>query len=159
MRRNPASQFGPFNPRLLLAFALFNLTISPLFVFAQATGQAVTNNGVSQPSLSKCLPTDVKLIDVVDATITGYANGQPVGLHKVTVEQKLNELKATCNSDNKLVDGNGKQIVFYHLTGCWGNPPSNYQDILKKQRDEINKLKQQYTVIAMTCNPSGIPIP
>ncbi len=56
-----------------------------------------------------------------------------VELHKVTVEQKLNELKATCNSDNKLVDGNGKQINFYPLTGCWGNPPFNYQDILRKQ--------------------------
>lgn len=117
-------------------------------VFAQAT----------QSSLAKCLPTDIKLSDVVEATSAGYDNGQPVGLHKVTVEQKLNELKATCNSDNKLVDGNGKQIVFFHLTGCWGNPPLNYDDILKKQRDEISKLKQQYTVIEMTCNPSGVPI-
>ena len=142
---------------------LICLTVSPICVYAQATGgpitgQALTNNGVSQPSLATCLPADIKLGDVVEATSNGYANGQPVGLHKVTVEQKLNELKATCNSDNKLVDGNGKQIVFYHLTGCWGNPPQGYQDILRKQRDEINKLKEQYTVIEMTCNPSGAPI-
>jgi hypothetical protein len=142
---------------------LIYLTVSPTCAYAQATGgpltgQASTNNGVSQPSLAACLPADIKLSDVVDATSSGYANGQPAGLHKITVEQTLHELKATCNSDNKLVDGNGKQIVFYHLTGCWGNPPSDYQDILRKQREDINKLKEQYTVIEMTCNPSGVPI-
>ena len=142
---------------------VISLAASPICLFAQAaggpvTGQTFTNDGISQSSLAKCLPADIKLSDVVDATSTGYANGVPVGLHKVTVEQTLNELKATCNSDNKLVDGNGKQIIFYHLTGCWGNPPYNYQDILQKQRDEIDKLKQQYIVIEMTCNPSGIPL-
>lgn len=142
---------------------VISLAASPICLFAQAaggpvTGQTFTNDGISQSSLAKCLPADIKLSDVVDATSTGYANGKPVGLHKVTVEQTLNELKATCNSDNKLVHGNGKQIIFYHLTGCWGNPPYNYQDILQKQRDEIDKLKQQYIVIEMTCNPSGIPL-
>jgi hypothetical protein len=142
---------------------VISLAASPICLFAQAaggpvTGQTFTNDGISQSSLAKCLPADIKLSDVVDATSTGYANGIPVGLHKVTVEQTLNELKATCNSDNKLVGGNGKQIIFYHLTGCWGNPPYNYQDILQKQRDEIDKLKQQYIVIEMTCNPSGIPL-
>jgi len=142
---------------------VISLAASPICLFAQAagesvTGQTFTNDGISQSSLAKCLPADIKLSDVVDATSTGYANGIPVGLHKVTVEQTLNELKATCNSDNKLVDGNGKQIIFYHLTGCWGNPPYNYQDILQKQRDEIDKLKQRYIVIEMTCNPSGIPL-
>jgi len=142
---------------------VISLAASPICLFAQAaggpvTGQTFTNDGISQSSLAKCLPADIKLSDVVDATSTGYANGIPVGLHKVTVEQTLNELKATCNSDNKLVDGNGKQIIFYHLTGCWGNPPYNYQDILQKQRDETDKLKQQYIVIEMTCNPSGIPL-
>ena len=110
------------------------------------------------PVLSRCLPSGIKLDDVVSADISGYAKGQPVGLHKVTVEQKLTELNATC-SNGELVDVSGKKISFYHLTGCWGNPPYNYQDILQNQRDEINKLKEQYTVIEMTCNPSGIPIP
>ena len=142
---------------------LIYLPVSLLCVHAQTAGgpanrQGLNNNAVSQPSLAACLPADIKLGDVVEATSSGYANGRPVGLHKVTVEQKLNELEATCNSDNKLVDGNGKQIRFYHLTGCWGNPPFNYQDILRKQREEINKLKEQYTVIEITCNPSGVPI-
>src|ERR1700736_5472482 len=123
----------------LFRFALFiTLTASPIFAYAQAT-----HEGVSQSPLAKCLPPEIKLSDVVEATNSGPAKGQSVGQHNVTVEQRLNELKATCNNDNKLVDGNGRQIVFYHLTGCWGNPPENYQDILQRQRDEINKLKQQ----------------
>ena len=119
---------------------------------------STTSDGVSQASLAKCLPSDIKPSDVVEATSDRYASGQASGVHKITVEDKLNELKATCSDDNKLVDGNGKQIMFYHLTGCWGNPPADYQEILQKQRDELQKLKQQYTVIEMTCNPSGMPI-
>lgn len=142
---------------------LIHLTVLPVWLVAQATGDSATqpvliNNEVSQSALPRCLPPKITLGDVVEVTSTGYANGQPVGLHKVTVEQKLVELKATCNADNKLVDGSGKQIIFYHLKGCWGNPPRNYQEILQKQRDEINRLKQQYTVIEMTCNPSGTPV-
>lgn len=103
--------------------------------------------------ISKCLPADIKLDDIVSA------GGYPGEIKKVTVKQKLNELKATCSNENKLVDATGKQITFYHLTGCWGNAPIGYQEILQKQQEEINKLKEQYTVIEMTCNPSGIPIP
>lgn len=113
---------------------------------------STTSNGASQASLAKCLPADIKLSDVVEA---GNALGRARGGHKITVEDKLSELKATCNGDNKLVDGNGRQIIFYHLIGCWGNPPQNYHEILQKQQDELQKLKQQYTVIEMTCNPSG----
>ena len=149
----PSAQF------LLLIY----LTALPVGVFAQVTGGATpgpapSNNQMSQSSLAACLPPDIKLSDIVEATSAGVANGQPVGLHKVTVEQRLGELKATCSSDNKLVDGSGKQIVFYRLTGCWGNPPAGAQEILRKQREELDKLKQQYTVIEMTCNPSGTPI-
>jgi hypothetical protein len=141
---------------------LINFAVLPASAFAQATGgsvtQTLTNDGAPQSPLAKCLPAGIKLSDVVEATSAGYANGQPAGVHKITVEQKLNDLKATCNSENKLVDGNGRQIVFYHLTGCWGNPPRNYQELLQKQRGEIERLKRQYTVIEMTCNPSGAPI-
>ena len=112
-----------------------------------------------KPSLSPCL-SDASLDAVVDSKIvTWYNDGRPPVIDKVTVEQKLAELKASCRSDNKLVDGSGKEITFYHLIGCWGNPPYDYQEILKKQEDEIHKLKEQYTVVEMTCNPSGIPIP
>lgn len=143
---------------------LINLGIPVLCVFAQATAgptpqQTLANNKVSRAAFAQCLPADIKLNDVVDATTLRDPNGQPAGLRKVTAAQKLNELKATCSGHNKLVDGNEREIIFYHLTGCWGNPPPDYREILRKQQDEINRLKQQYTVIEMTCNPSGIPIP
>ena len=148
-----------FRFMLLLGFAVL-----PASAFAQATGESVTpqastKEGAPPLPLAKCLPAGTKLSDVVEATNAGYANGQPIGSHKVTVGQKLNSLKATCNSDNKLVDDNGRPIVFYHLIGCWGYPPPDYQDLLQKQRREIEKLKQQHTVIEMTCNPSGVHIP
>jgi len=109
-------------------------------------------------SISQCFPPDIKPDDVVSASISGYENGKPVGLSKITVEQKLAELKASCR-DSILVDGSGEKIYFYRLTNCWGNPPSDYQEILQTQSDEINRLNEQFTVIEMTCNPSGIPIP
>jgi hypothetical protein len=143
---------------LIIIILATSLPISGSYLLAQATNgraqEETTNNESSQSSLAKCLPADVKLNDVVEASIVGNANGQ----HRVTVEQKLNEFKATCNGDNKLIDGSGKQIAFYHLIGCWGNPPADYQELLEEQREEINKLKQQFTVIEMTCNPSGINI-
>ncbi|GEM_PF-2531957 len=112
-----------------------------------------------QATVSQCLPSDITLNDIVSADMSGYVNGQPAGgLHKVTVEQELTELNAAC-SNGKLVDSSGREIFFYRLTGCWGNPPYNYQEILQKQQTEIHKLKERYTVIGMTCNPSGIPIP
>jgi hypothetical protein len=152
MKKSSRSQF------VIIVALTISLTVLGFHVFAQSTrGQRprTPNHGSSQSPLAKCLPADVKLDDAAEASITGYANDQ----HKVTVEQKLNELKATCNRDNKLIDGSGRQIAFYHLIGCWGNPPADYRELLEKQREEINKLKQQFTVIEMTCNPSGISIP
>ncbi len=73
----------------------------------------------------------------------------------VTVEQKLVELKARCRR-GKLVDRSGKEIRFYRLAGCWGNPPADYREILERQRRELEKLKKRYTVIELTCNPDGI---
>jgi hypothetical protein len=106
---------------------------------------------VASSSLSTCLPAGTKLTDVVSVS-AGGANA-------ITVEQTLNNLGAQCTPDNKLVDRSGKEVRFYHLTGCWGNPPENYQEILQKQADDIAKLKTQYTVIEMTCNPRGLLIP
>jgi len=80
------------------------------------------------------------------------------GGNQVTVEQKLRELRARCRR-GKLVDASGREIYFYRLQGCWGNPPEDYQQILQRQQQEIQRLKKRYTVIEMTCNPSGVPIP
>ena len=101
-----------------------------------------------------CLPSDVKADEVVSIeTVASKSGGQEE--KKITVKQKLIELKARCKN-GKLVDRSGKEIRFYRLTGCWGNPPADYQEILERQSKEIESLKKQYTVIEMTCNPTGI---
>jgi hypothetical protein len=41
------------------------------------------------------------------------------------------------------------------VAGCWGNPPENYQEILDEQARKLAQLKKKYTVIEMSCNPSG----
>ncbi len=106
---------------------------------------------------SRCLPHDIKPTDIVSAELISFSQSNGYNVKKVTVEQKLTELKASCSASGKLVDGKGREIRFYHLTGCWGNAPFNYLDILAKQQQELAQLRRQYTVIEMTCNPSGIP--
>ena len=104
----------------------------------------------------QCLPESVKPTDVVSTTLV-QTDGRTL-VEKITVEQKLTELKANCKN-GKLIDVAGTEIYFYKLTGCWGNPPRNYQEILQRQEAELAILRKQYTVIEMTCNPSGLPIP
>lgn len=104
-----------------------------------------------------CLPAGVKATDVVSADLANTEKGG-IAVKKVTVKQKLNELKARCRG-SKLVDGAGREIRFYRLTGCWGSPPADYPEILERQRKEIEELKKHYTLVEMTCNPSGMPIP
>jgi hypothetical protein len=87
-------------------------------------------------SPARCLPTGIELSDVVSP--------------RLTVEAKLIELQARCE-DSRLVDGDGKEIRFYRLIGCWGNPPADYREILARQRTELEGLKARYTVIEMTC--------
>jgi len=98
----------------------------------------------------------VKPTDVVSTRLVQTDGGTLV--EKITVEQKLTELKAHCKN-GKLIDVAGTEIYFYKLTGCWGNPPRNYREILERQEAELAILRKQYTVIEMTCNPSGLPIP
>jgi hypothetical protein len=104
----------------------------------------------------QCLPESVKPTDVVSTRLV-QTDGATL-VEKITVEQKLTELKANCKN-GKLVDGAGNEIYFYKLTGCWGNPPRNYHEILERQQAELARLSKRYTVIEMTCNPSGLPIP
>jgi hypothetical protein len=100
-----------------------------------------------------CLPDGIKNDDVVSTQgVKPGAGGSKV--KKITVEQTLKAIKARCK-DGKLVDTDGKEIYFYRLQGCWGNPPADYQEILQQQQAEIEKLKKRYTVIEMTCNPEG----
>jgi hypothetical protein len=100
-----------------------------------------------------CLPAGIAATDVVSAQLVKSSNT----VKKTTVEQKLIELKARCKS-GRLVDATGKQIYFYRLEGCWGNPPPDYQEILERQDQELKKLRKRYRVIEMTCNPEGVQI-
>lgn len=103
-----------------------------------------------------CLSKAIKPSDVVATHSPGTApNGEA---SKVTVEQTLDQLESRCEN-GRLVDGASKEIYFYKLIGCWGNPPEGYLEILKKQSAELAILRERYTVIEMTCNPTGIPIP
>jgi hypothetical protein len=112
---------------------------------------SLVTNGTQ--SFSSCLPKEIRPSDVVSSRLVGSSNVPK----KTTVEEKLIQLKASCKK-GKLVDAAGRQIRFYRLEGCWGNPPADYQDILQKQSEELEKLRREFTVIEMTCNPEGIPL-
>lgn len=103
--------------------------------------------------LSACLPDGIKSNDIVSTQMVRSAAGDDE-VKKLTVERILIRLKAQCKK-GKLVDAKGKEIYFFRLQGCWGNPPADYQEILKQQQEQLDKLKQRYTVIEMTCNPEG----
>jgi hypothetical protein len=71
-----------------------------------------------------------------------------------TVRQTLKMMKAKCTK-GKLVDAKKREIRFYNLQGCWGNPPQDYLEIMDNQRKEIAEMKKKYTVIEISCNPDG----
>jgi hypothetical protein len=116
-------------------------------------------NGIpaGNSNINSCLPPNIKLTDIVSTELISFSAANGYTVKKITVAQKLTDLQASCAANGKLVDGTGREIYFYQLTGCWGNPPFNYQGLLAKQQQELQQLRQQYTVIEMTCNPSGIP--
>jgi hypothetical protein len=110
-----------------------------------------------QKHWQSCLPPGIQPADIVSATLVQTGPAGDI-IKKVEVKDKLERLQARCH-EGKLVDGAGKKIYFYRLIGCWGMPPANYEVLLHRQNDELKKLREQYTVIELTCNPSGIPHP
>lgn len=98
-----------------------------------------------------CLPQDVKADEVIaiEPDVKGGSGRQ------ITVGGKLKQLRARCRG-RKLVDPRGKKIYFYRLTGCWGNPPADYEEILENQREELARLRRRYRVVEISCNPSGV---
>ncbi|MDQ4122088.1 MAG: hypothetical protein M3209_11665 [Acidobacteriota bacterium] len=99
-----------------------------------------------------CLPKDIKLDQIV--SVTQKTSGLKDEVERETVKQRLDKLDARCRA-GKLVDGKNREIRFYQLEGCWGNPPDDYLEILDRQKKELEELKKKYTVIEITCNPSG----
>ena len=106
---------------------------------------------LANPSCCACLPKEVQPTDVVSYRLPGPDMQRRK--QAITVAQELTRLKAHCKK-GKLVDGSQRQIYFFRLVGCWGNPPENYEEILQQQNRELMKLKKRYTVIEMTCNHS-----
>ena len=98
-----------------------------------------------------CLPSDIDAAEVVS-----FESPSPGHVaKKITVTTKLNQLGARCRA-KRLVDARGREIHFYRLIGCWGNPPMDYQEILDNQKQELARLRRRYRVVEITCNPSGI---
>ena len=110
---------------------------------ATAAGNWIIRRSVHAVTKFDCLPKDVQKDEVVSYGRNGKQN--------VTVEKKLIELKARCRN-GKLVDTKNKEIRFFRVS-CWGNPPSDYLEIQKRESKELEKLKKRYTVILMTCDP------
>jgi hypothetical protein len=90
-----------------------------------------------------CLPKDVRADEAVSYGIKGKSN--------LTVEKKLAEMKARCRR-GKLVDARGREIRFFRVA-CWGNPPEDYQEIRRRENEELANLKRRYAVIVFGCNP------
>lgn len=100
-----------------------------------------------------CLPDGIDLHTVVEVV----QDPKTPESKKVTVKEKLKSICAKCR-EGKLVDGSGREIRFFRLQGCWGNPPADYLEILGKQAKEIEELKKNFTVVELTCNPAGVPL-
>jgi hypothetical protein len=131
---------------ILVLTAVSFMTLSP------TDGKSELAKASSASSdVGRCLPQDTALTDVVSAPPGGLT---PSKIRPVTVAAKLKEVGARCRK-GKLVDLKGKEIRFYRLQGCWGNPPENYQEVLAEQAKELEALRKRYRVIEMTCNPTG----
>ena len=114
----------------------------------------LTGAACAQQRFEPCLPAGVTAQTVVSVEGVQTDAGHNV-VKRITVRDRLVALKARCRK-GKLVDGRGREITFYRLKGCWGNPPADYQEILARQHAEIEKLQKRCTVITLTCNPDGM---
>ena len=109
--------------------------------------------GCGGGGVSSCLPSDIKPTDIVSIQKIERKPGV-FAIVKTTVADKLKAVGARCVK-GKLRDKAGKEIYFYRMVGCWGNPPADSQEILDLQEHKLTELKKRYLVIEMTCNPSG----
>ena len=104
-----------------------------------------------------CLPDGINRTDIVSTREIPSRKGRRE-FRKITVDQKLKELRARCRR-GKLVDASGTEIRFYKIAGCWGHPSDDDREVLDRQKQELAELRKSYRVIEMTCNPSGGQIP
>lgn len=102
----------------------------------------------STDAFAPCLPKGTALAGVVSTAKLKSATG--AATRNLTLKETLRQIKAHCKKD-KLVDGAGREIRFYRLLGCWGNPPEDYQEQLARQDEELQRLKKKYTVVEIPC--------
>lgn len=100
-----------------------------------------------------CLPPDVELNTIVGTRTIKSRVG--IRVLKETVDQRLKKIGARCSS-GKLLDRKGRGVHFHQLQGCWGNPPADYLHILESEKQELLELKKKFTVIELTCSPTGM---
>jgi hypothetical protein len=83
-------------------------------------------------------------------------NGQ---VKQTTIQQTLQTLGAKCKG-KLLVDRQGREIRFFQEIACSGiQPPPEVLKRWEQAQAERDRLKQRYTVVDLTCNASGIPLP
>ncbi len=110
---------------------------------------------IKPDNIAKCLPAGITLETVVSAKKMGFDNvTQTQKVSIIYVKETLTKIGGKCVA-GKLNDSAGKEIKFYHLQGCWGNPPFDYQEILADQAKELSELRKKFTVIELTCNPTA----
>jgi len=109
------------------------------------------SQGEAADLILPCLPKDVTQDALVSGSELESARGK---IQKpMTVLEALLLIEARCQ-DGKPFDKTGREIYFFHLIGCWGNPPEDYQERLTLQAEEIQQLKKKFTVLEITCAPT-----
>ncbi len=98
------------------------------------------------------MPENIETETAVEKAVKND-RGETVSFEVTTVEKILNELKADYKND-KLVDGNGKEVRFYERL-CRGVSRGLEEDAQdqKAKEDELSELKKRYTVIILYCDP------
>jgi hypothetical protein len=130
----------------VMIFAIINLGLLASFLCCSVSA----GNG---EGFTGCIPSGIDLESVVAISQKPTINMEA---RRPTIKQRLIQLKAHCKR-GKLVDGKGKQIYFYSVIGCWGNPPADYLDLLKQQNQRVHRLEKRYTVIRISCAQSVDP--
>jgi hypothetical protein len=137
-----------------ITFLIFLLTVNlPLLsqssVIRGENGQQAREASNSASGIAvqfDCLPEGHKSTDVVS-----YREKRKGGDGYITIEDRLVDLKAHCK-EGKLIDGKGREIRFFQFA-CYGNPPSDYDELRQKELEELENLQKKYCVIVMECDP------
>ncbi len=146
------------------------LIIFAVFVLAQVNDKCnrVRMQNNNEPNVNNTIPNRNKgttkfdrLPDSVksDTKIrkdTKNDKGEVVSFDIVTVEQRLNELKAKYDGD-KLVDSRGREIKFFEPL-CRGVSQGFEEDekARKEKERELSELEKKFTVIVLYCDPQSV---